>query len=55
MAQKKVNYTKTGVDNLPNDQPVVYHIQTGGGKDNYVGSAQRGRVRPKAPNGTVTI
>lgn len=39
MAQKKVNYTKTGVGKLPNDKPVVYHIQSEGGKDNYVGSA----------------
>ena len=47
MAQKKVSYTKTDVGNLPNDKPVVYHIQSEGGKDNYVGSAQRGRVRER--------
>ena len=47
MAQKKVNFTKTGVGNLPNDKPAVYRIQTEGGKDNYVGSAQRGRVQER--------
>ncbi len=47
MAQKKVNYTETGVGHLPNDKPVVYRIQTEGGKDNYVGIAQRGRVQER--------
>ena len=47
MAQKKVDYTKTDVGRLPDDKPVVYRIQTEGGKDNYVGSAQRGRVQER--------
>ena len=44
MAKKKVDYNKTGVEKLADDKPVVYRIQTEGGKDNYVGVAKRGRV-----------
>ncbi len=44
MAKKTADYNKTGVDKLAGDKPVVYRIQTGGGKDNYVGVAKRGRV-----------
>jgi len=47
MATKKVNYTKSGVNKLPDDKPVLYRIQTECGKDNYVGVAQRGRVRER--------
>lgn len=44
MAKKSANYNKGDVQNLSNEMPVVYRIQTEGGKDNYVGSAQRGRA-----------
>lgn len=44
MAKKTANFNKNDIQNLPNDKPVVYRIQTEGGKDNYVGSAQRGRA-----------
>ena len=47
MARKKVNYNKSGVDKLPDDKPVVYRIKTGGGSDNYVGVAKRGRVQER--------
>lgn len=47
MASKKVSYNKSGIKNLPDDQPVLYRIKTGGGNDNYVGVAQRGRVRKR--------
>ena len=47
MAQTKVDYTEKGVGKLPNDKPAVYRIQTEGGKDNYVGTAQRGRVQER--------
>ena len=44
MAKKSANFNKNDIQNLPNDKPIVYRIQTEGGKDNYVGSAQRGRA-----------
>ncbi len=44
MAQKRADYNKTDVEKLADDKPVVYRIQTEGGKDNYVGVAKRGRV-----------
>ena len=44
MAKKKADYNKTAVEKLADDKPVVYRIQTEGGKDNYVGVAKRGRV-----------
>ena len=44
MAQKTADYNKTDVEKLADDKPVVYRIQTEGGKDNYVGVAKRGRV-----------
>lgn len=47
MATKKVDYNKSGVEKLPDDKPVLYRIQTEGGKDNYVGVAQRNRVRER--------
>ncbi len=47
MAQKKVSYTDKGVGKLPDDKPAVYRIQSEGGKDNYVGSAKRGRVQER--------
>jgi len=45
MAKKTVNFNKTGANNLPNDKPVVYKVQTSTGKTNYVGIAKRGRVQ----------
>ncbi len=47
MATRKVPYNKTGIDKLPNDKPVLYRIETAGGKPNYVGIAQRGRVQDR--------
>lgn len=47
MARKTVRFNKTGIDKLPNDKPVVYHIKTSGGKTNYVGIAKRGRVQDR--------
>jgi hypothetical protein len=59
---KKIDYNKSGIDQLPDDKPVLYRIQTEGGKDNYVGVAQRGRVRERVaehlgeiPGAKVTI
>ena len=41
---KKVNYSKTGIENLPNNKPVVYKILTENDNNNYTGTAKRGRV-----------
>ncbi len=55
MARKTVPFNPTGIEKLPNDRPVVYKIETGGGKNNYTGIAQRGRVQERLaehlPNG----
>jgi hypothetical protein len=47
MARKTVRFTQSGSEKLPNDRPVVYKIQTEGGKTNYVGVAKRGRVQER--------
>lgn len=45
MAKKRVAFNPSGIDELPDDQSVVYQIQTEKGQKNYIGSAQKGRVR----------
>ena len=47
MAKRTVGFNKSGVGKLPNNKPVVYKIKTAGGKTNYVGVAQRGRVQDR--------
>jgi len=47
MSRKTVPFNQSGVAKLPEDKPVVYKIQTGGGKTNYVGVAKRGRVQER--------
>jgi len=47
MGKKKVKYNKTEIEQLPNDKPVLYRIETEGGNLNYVGVAKRGRVRER--------
>ena len=47
MAKKTVRFNKGGVGKLPQQKPVLYRIQTEGGKDNYVGIAKRGRVQAR--------
>ena len=47
MAQKTVNFNKSGAAKLPSDKPVVYKIKTASGKTNYVGVAQRGRAQER--------
>jgi hypothetical protein len=44
---KTVKYDKQGIDQLPNDQPVLYRIKTESGKMIYVGVAQKGWVRER--------
>jgi len=62
MGTKKVNYTKRGIEKLPDDKPVVYKIITDTGNNNYTGTAKRGRVRERIsehldeiPGSTVVI
>jgi hypothetical protein len=47
MGKKKVKFNKGGISQLPNDKPVLYRIETESGRMNYVGVAQRGRVRER--------
>ena len=47
MARKTVDFNKTGIGKLPEDKPVLYRIQTDGGKTNYAGVAKRGRVQER--------
>ena len=47
MARKTVKFSKQGLSELPNNKPVVYKIQTEGGKTNYTGTAKRGRVQER--------
>lgn len=44
---KTVAFTKDGIDQLPENKPVVYRIQDANGKDLYVGSARAGEVRER--------
>ena len=47
MSKITVPFNSSGIKKLPNDKPVVYKIQTPGGKNNYTGTAQRGRVQER--------
>lgn len=47
MTRKTVTFNKKGIEKLPIDKPVVYQIQTAGGKNNYTGIAQRGRAQER--------
>ena len=47
MGKKTVDFNKKGIEKLPDNRPVVYKILTDGGKNNYTGVAQRGRVKDR--------
>ena len=47
MGTKKIKYNKQGIDKLPNDKPVLYRIETESGNPNYIGVAQKGRVKER--------
>jgi hypothetical protein len=47
MGTKKVDFNQKGIAQLPNNKPVLYRIETDGGKPNYVGIAQRGEVQDR--------
>ena len=45
--RRTVKFTQSGIASLPENKPVIYRIETDGGKDNYVGVAKRGRVQER--------
>lgn len=45
MGTKKVKYNENGINQLPNNKPVIYRIETQGRKLNYAGIAKQGRVK----------
>jgi len=47
VATKKVKYNKESLNQLPNDKPVLYRIETNSGNLNYVGTAKRGRAQER--------
>jgi len=47
MARKTVDFSRSGIDTLPNDKPALYRIQTESGKTNYAGIAKRGREQER--------
>lgn len=47
MGRKTVAFNKTGIDELPNNKPVIYKILTESGSNNYIGVAQKGRVKER--------
>jgi len=55
MTTKKTKFNKSGIENLPNNKPVVYKILTEGGRNNYTGVAQRGRVQTRLKEHLGTI
>ena len=62
MGTKKVKYNESGIQDLPNNKPVLYQIKTEAGNINYAGIAQRGRVQDrirehigKIPGATVNV
>lgn len=44
---KSAAFNKKGVDKLASDKPVVYRIETEGGKTNYIGSSGRGNIHDR--------
>jgi len=51
MARKTVDFSRSGIDTLPNDKPALYRIQTESGKTNYAGIAKRGREQERRVRG----
>ena len=47
MAKKTVPFNQTGINKVPINKPIVYKIETPGGKNNYTGVAQRGRAQER--------
>lgn len=62
MSASHVKYNKKGINQLPNDKPVLYRIETKSSNLNYAGTAKKGRVQDriyehlgKIPGATVKI
>ena len=47
MTKKSVPFNRTGIGTLPTNKPIVYKIETPGGKNNYTGVAKRGRAQER--------
>ncbi len=47
MGTKKVDFNESGIQDLPDDKPVFYRIETVKGNLNYAGIAKRGRVQER--------
>lgn len=52
---KSADFNKTGIDKIDSNKPVVYKIETEGGKTNYIGSAGRGNVQDRLNDHLGTI
>ncbi len=44
---KKIKFNKTSINQLPNNKPVLYRIETEGGNVNYAGIAKKGRAQER--------
>lgn len=44
MVTKQVKFSQEGINQLPNNKPALYRIETLSGNPNYVGVAKRGRI-----------
>jgi len=47
MTKRTVPFNNKGIEKLPDDKPVTYKILTESGKNNYTGTAKRGRVQER--------
>lgn len=47
MGKKTVPFKPEGIRKLPENKPVIYRIESAGGRENYVGVAKRGRVQER--------
>lgn len=47
MTRKTVRFNKSGINQLPENKPIVYKITSKGGGANYIGIATRGRVQER--------
>jgi hypothetical protein len=47
MGKKTVRFNPAGIEKLPENKPVIYRIESAGGRQNYVGIAKRGRVQDR--------
>ena len=54
MGKETTTFSKTGINKLPNNKPVLYKIKTKSGNTNYAGIAKRGRVQERIGLGVST-